>query len=493
LNKNNSPALRTVKKYSLLIILALFMIIVCFVIKDVLRPTREMGYLIYGFIGLMSMVILVALYQLVRFIILPYNRLYQGIYEIGLDKYPVSPELSNEKGLTPMVTEISEMFAKINDLISLVENMNNNASFMDTLNYINKTFSDFIPYNYIGIALMDDNKRRLRASYGVSDGTIVGLPDRIIGATWLIEDTSLGKLIDTGEVRIINDLEKHTAGKPLKPYNKVMLEAGVRSSITLPLKVSGDPMGVIFFSSSRKNVYHKDQLNLLNTLANSIAISLNQNIFVNNLMYSSILALAKLAEARDEDTGEHLDRMKTYSKVITELLYETKRYSEEIDLEYIYWIERYSPLHDIGKVGIPDGILLKPGKLTSEEFDKMKQHTLYGASVLRAAEHNIKEHGKSLFGMGIEIAEGHHEKWDGSGYPYGKKCLEIPLSARIVAVADVFDALTSRRPYKEPFSLEESLRIIEEGKGKHFDPVIVDTFVENLDRMKEVYRSFHNI
>jgi len=252
-------------------------------------------------------------------------------------------------------------------------------------------------------------------------------------------------------------------------------------------------MGIIFFSSTSRNVYTKEHLNFLRTLANSIAISLNQNIFISDIVYSSILALAKLAEARDEDTGEHLDRMSIYSKVIAEILYENNIYTDEISLEYIDNIERFSPLHDIGKVGIRDSILLKPAKLTPEEFDEMKHHASFGEDVLRSAERNLQQRGRSQFQMGVEIAGGHHEKWDGSGYPNRKKGTEIPLAARIVAVADVFDALTSKRPYKEAFSLEVAMDIMIEGKGKHFDPTIIDTFLDNRNKIENIYHKFRSI
>jgi HD-GYP domain-containing protein (c-di-GMP phosphodiesterase class II) len=182
-----------------------------------------------------------------------------------------------------------------------------------------------------------------------------------------------------------------------------------------------------------------------------------------------------------------LERMAIYTRAIAELLYESNLYTDEISIEYIEQLERFSPLHDIGKVGIIDGILLKPGKLTPEEFNEMKKHAAFGAQVLRSSEENMQKKGKTLFGMGIDIAEGHHEKWDGSGYPHGKKGEEIPLSARIVALADGFDALTSKRPYKNAFPLEVSLNIIEEGRGKHFDPNIVDIFLANRSRIEKIY------
>ena len=457
-----------------------------------IKSIRNSNYLFYGLIWLLSIILVASLTMILKYIILPFKRLSKGISEIGLDHYPVTGKLPSGKSVMPILDEVNSVFLKINHLITVIEDMSkNNSSFTESLDFISRTFSPFIPYNYIGIALFDDEKKLLKASYGVSDHSINGLPDNIIGMSWPINNTSLEQLLHSGEARIINDLEKYTEGIPIKPYNQIILEAGIRSSITLPLKVAGEPVGIIFFSSSKKNVYKEEHLNFLKTLVNSIAISFNQNIFINDLVISSILALAKLAEARDEDTGEHLDRMKLYSRRIAELLYENNVYSGEITLEYLDQIERFSPLHDIGKVGIRDGILLKPGKLTEEEYNEMKQHAKYGADVLRAAEENVAKHGRSLFGMGIEIAEGHHEKWDGSGYPYGRKGLEIPLSARIIAIADVFDALTSKRPYKKAFSFELSMNIIEEGRGAHFDPNIVDIFLANRGQIKQLYQELH--
>jgi len=462
--------------------------ILSIILADSLAYTTKMKVTVYIWIGILTAAILFSLIQLMRYIILPFNQMYEGISELGLMSYQFLPKLPTKKKVTPVIQEINDIFVKFNDLKSLIENMNNNGSFMGTLNFINQTFSGLIPYNYIGIALFIEDKKLIRASYGVSDGKVVGLPENLVGKSWPIDETSLGRLLQSGKARIINDLERYTENRPLKPYNKIILEAGIRASITLPLNLAGEPIGVIFFSSTQKNVYKEEHLNILRTLANSIAISFHQNIFIDDVIYSSILALAKLAEARDEDTGEHLERMKMYSRAIAEFLYESHKHEDEITLEYIEQIERFSPLHDIGKVGIRDGILLKPGKLTAEEFEEMKKHTTFGAEVLKSAEQNIVKYRRSLFGMGIEIAQNHHEKWDGSGYPCGKKGEEIPLSARIVAVADVFDALMSKRPYKEAFSTEKSFSIIQEGRGGHFDPEIVDVFVEHRAEIEKMCR-----
>lgn len=458
-----------------------------------MESTRDLETKVYIAIAIMIIGMVISLFQLMRHIILPFNYLYQGISELGITTPQMITKFPTRKKVTPVVKEINDMFHKFNDLKSLIENINNNDSFIETLDFINKTFSSLIPYNYIGIVLFDDEKKTLRASYGVSDGTVEGLPENMVGKYWPISDTSLGKLLHNGKPRIINDLEKYHSIRSLKSYNKIILDAGVKASITLPLTLSGKPIGIIFFSSTSKDVYRKEHINVLETLANSIAISFHQNIYIEGVVYSSILALAKLAEARDGDTGEHLERMRLYSRLIAEALHEDPMYEDKVTLEYVEQIERFSPLHDIGKVGIRDEILLKPGKLTKDEFSEMKQHAIFGAEVLRSAEGNIAKHGKSLFRMGIKIAQNHHEKWDGSGYPEGKRGEEIPLCARIVAVADVFDALTSKRPYKEEFSLEKAFSIIEEGSGKHFDPKVVDAFMKRKDDIIKLYNKSRSV
>lgn len=425
-----------------------------------------------------------------RNLFLPINQLYKGMKQVGLTEiYNITPVTKNSE-LIPVFAEVRTIFDKLNSLILLVENLSRNIPFKDILNYIFESFIEYIPYTYIGIALIGDNGKSIKASYGITGKHHQNLAKRLLGFKVGINGTSLGKVIETGKERIINDLEEYVKDKPIKEYNRILLEEGIRSSITFPLKNDKEVVGIIFFSSNTKNVYKKEHIMFLKTLANSIMLSLEEDILIDDLIISSTLALAMLTEERDPETGDHLNRMKTYSKIIAELLSHEKKYKDVIDIEYMNNIERFSPLHDIGKVAIRDDILLKPGKLSDEEFEIMKTHAEYGAKVLKIADENLKKKGRSIFKLGIEIAEGHHEKWDGSGYPYGKKGEDIPLSARIVAVADVFDALTSKRPYKRAFSLEESIQIIVEGAGKHFDPNIVNIFINNIHVIKETYEQF---
>jgi putative two-component system response regulator len=189
----------------------------------------------------------------------------------------------------------------------------------------------------------------------------------------------------------------------------------------------------------------------------------------------TIKRLAIAAEYKDEDTANHIHRMSEYAHIVACDLSLPPKQCELI----LY----SSPMHDVGKLGIPDGILLKPGKLDSEEWDVMKTHTTIGARILEGSSSEVLH-------VGEVIALTHHEKWDGSGYPAGLAGEDIPIEGRITAIADVFDALTSRRPYKEPFPVEKALSIIKEERGSHFDPAVVDVFIDRVDAIlakKEEY------
>lgn len=207
---------------------------------------------------------------------------------------------------------------------------------------------------------------------------------------------------------------------------------------------------------------------------------------LHNARMATILGLAKLAEYRDEGTGTHLERIREYAKLIAEEMAKNPKYAGQITPEYIDDVYQSSILHDIGKVGIPDAVLLKPGKLTDEEFDVIKRHTTLGGDAIKAIEANIE--GQSFLALGKEIAYNHHEKWDGSGYPRGLSGEGIPFAARIIALADVYDALTTKRFYKEAYSHKRSRQIIIDQKGTHFDPEVVDVFLALEDEFNRIRR-----
>jgi putative two-component system response regulator len=202
----------------------------------------------------------------------------------------------------------------------------------------------------------------------------------------------------------------------------------------------------------------------------------------------TIFALARLAESRDTETGAHLERVRGYSRILAQYLSGLDRHRGEVNAEFIRLLYHTSPLHDIGKVGIPDSVLLKPGRLTDSEFEIMKTHTTLGAQTLDAAVRKFP--GVKFLQMARDIAASHHERFDGTGYPHRLERDAIPLCARIVALADVYDALTSKRVYKDAVDHDRSYSMIVHESGAHFDPDVVDAFMWSEDRFLSIRAEF---
>ncbi|MCF6334197.1 MAG: response regulator [Spirochaetales bacterium] len=198
----------------------------------------------------------------------------------------------------------------------------------------------------------------------------------------------------------------------------------------------------------------------------------------------TIRSLSALAETRDNETGNHIIRTQNYVELLALELRKTEKYAMYMNEQTIDLLKKSAPLHDIGKVGIPDRILLKPGKLTDKEFEIMKMHAKYGYDALEKASNQLGTN--TFLDHAMEIAWSHHEKWDGSGYPRALKEAGIPIEGRLMAVADVYDALISKRVYKPPFLHTKAVSIILEGKGTHFDPDIVDAFINISEGFREI-------
>jgi len=228
-----------------------------------------------------------------------------------------------------------------------------------------------------------------------------------------------------------------------------------------------------------------DELEMMATSFNQMAADINSYVRqISDMQMETIFSLAKLAQSRDDDTGKHLERVQRYCLVLAKKLADGSPYSGQIDDDFIRNVVNGSILHDIGKVAITDLILLKPGKLTDEEFAEMKRHTTLGAQTL--SEVHSKFGNNAFIQVGKLMANYHHERWDGRGYPEGLKGEEIPLAARIMAIADVYDALGTKRVYKDAFPQEKCVAIIQEGSGTQFDAVIVDAFLEVADEFYQI-------
>ena len=264
------------------------------------------------------------------------------------------------------------------------------------------------------------------------------------------------------------------------------LRLGAADYITKPISPA------IVLARVRTQLQVKQAADLLKNQNISLEREIARRMAENDLTQQvSIRALAHLAETRDPETGNHILRTQAYVQHLAQTLRRHPRFAAMLNDQYINLLGRSAPLHDIGKVGIPDHILLKPGKLNAEEWAIMQTHAQLGSEAIERAEADI-EMPLDFLSLAKEIARWHHEKWDGSGYPDGLSGEAIPLSARLMALADVFDALISPRVYKPPMSFAEARSIIYEGRGKHFDPDIVDAFIADFSAYCAIAERYHD-
>jgi putative two-component system response regulator len=249
----------------------------------------------------------------------------------------------------------------------------------------------------------------------------------------------------------------------IKPFSPELIRARVRNQIELKR--------------------HKDHLEEL-VQERTMEVTLTQD--------ATIFALATLAEYRDPETGGHIKRTQKYIQVLAEHLKSHHKFGKFLDERTVALLSKSAPLHDIGKVGVADSILLKPGKLTAGEFEEVKKHTVFGRNTLARSESELGNVTSSFLRHGREIAYTHHEKWDGSGYPQGLSGDSIPISGRLMAVVDVYDALISKRIYKPPFTHEKAIDTMREGKGRHFDPDILEAFLDVEGEFRHIAHEFSN-
>ena len=250
------------------------------------------------------------------------------------------------------------------------------------------------------------------------------------------------------------------------------------------------PLGSLFVDRSGGTELQEQDLEFLASLAATTGIAARNQLHRlerDDAQHATIFALAGLAEYRDDETGRHLERVSEYCRLIASELALSGPYCDEVSEAFIEDLVLSAPLHDIGKVGIPDAILLKPGKLTEDEWEVMRRHTTIGAETLLNALETGGERG--FLRMGHDVALCHHERWDGSGYPHGATGTNIPLSARIMSVADCYDALTTWRPYKEPWSHDDSVAYIRAKGGSQFDPFVVEAFLQRVEAFNRVRRT----
>jgi HD-GYP domain-containing protein (c-di-GMP phosphodiesterase class II)/HAMP domain-containing protein len=401
--------------------------------------------------------------------------------------YQVPVLADNEIGrLSVAFNSLSE---RLNLLFRLTDRINQGNTLDHTLGFVLEAFREFFPVDWVGVffAVPDRDDVVLERMTGLN---IPGLRE---GDTFDLTDKLFAEAVLNRKPGLIADIGKLAAnGKETGPGAR-LFQAGIRSITVVTLLEADKIKGLMVFAACEQNAYTPEDMEFLGNIAAQIGHVLDKTVVVEGLVVAALQGLAKLAESRDPETGDHLVRMALYSAIVAEALGHDSRYQKIIDAAYVRNVQQFAPMHDIGKVGIADSILLKPGRLDPEERTEMERHPAIGGLALRRCETQMNMLGHSIFTIGIEIAECHHEKFDGSGYPAGLAGEDIPLSARIVAVADVFDALTSKRPYKDAWSVERALATIGADAGTHFDPDVVAAMQRALPRMMGVYERLKHV
>ncbi len=304
----------------------------------------------------------------------------------------------------------------------------------------------------------------------------------------LADTPSLAEILKVGRPRVVQDLELFRGGRSL--HTRVIAQDGFRASYTVPMFLDGAFWGFVFFNSRTAGRFEEAALRTLDVYAHLIVAIVTAEMLAVRILAAAVKTAHDMVHYRDPETGAHMDRMARYSRLIAQHL--AGAGVADLDDAVIEQIFEFAPLHDLGKLAVPDRILLKEGRLTEAERGEMKLHTTRGREMVDAIAHNFGL--ERLDGLDLlrHIAESHHETLDGKGYPRGLKEGAIPLEARIVAVADVFDALTSARPYKPSWANEEALAWLRKLARTKFDADCVEALAFNLARVREIQARFRD-
>jgi HD-GYP domain-containing protein (c-di-GMP phosphodiesterase class II) len=345
-----------------------------------------------------------------------------------------------------------------------LDSLNLNVSLREKLASTHRAVQAHLPFvARIAVALYDP-KTALLKSYLHSSGDGDPLPHY---EAQLGDAPSLGRILEEKRPRVINHLL--TFERPPHEHTERLGRHGYAASYTLPMYYNGVFFGFVFFNSHEADVFGENVLQQLDVFGHMISLLVINEIASMHTLLAAVTTAAHMTHSRDPETGSHLDRMSRYARLIARHL--ATRHN--LDDEYIEHVFMFAPLHDIGKIGIPDSVLLKQGRLSSDEIEVMKSHARKGREIIDDLLANFGLESVEHVDILRNIAEYHHECVNGRGYPSGLAGKQIPLEARIVAVADVFDALTSRRPYKEAWSNDQAFAMLETMAGESLDPECV--------------------
>lgn len=439
--------------------------------------------------GIASVFLILIFATLQNLVFNPLKATIKGFNQIANGNFNYHLPLIERNEIGQMVAEFNRLTERLNSMFRLTDRINQGKKLDETLQFVYEEFQTFVPFDWVGIFYTSPDKQHFLLERLFSP-QVMTLKE---GDSFDASLGSFGKMAEKpmafsyaslqGQPRLTNQLIN---------IDEVFANNHLNSAVYLPLLGHIKSSAVMVFASKNQS-YQLEHIEFLVNIGSTVAHILEKTIVVESLVASAVEGLAKLAESRDPETGDHLVRMSLYSALIAEELGRSGPYTQGITPAFIRDIFHFAPMHDIGKVGIRDDVLLKQGKLDPEERKEIERHPIIGGEVLRRCEAQMEAQGHQIFQMAIEIAECHHEKFNGSGYPAGLNGQAIPLSARIVTVADVFDALTSKRPYKEAWPIDDALSHMRKESNQHFDPAVIDALERIMPRVMEVYNQYKHI
>lgn len=363
-----------------------------------------------------------------------------------------------------------------------LEELNKHIPLREKLIATHKSVSEIFPFIVrIAIAIYDPETSVLK-TYLHSSGDDNPLEHF---QAYLDDAPSLKAILKKGLPRVANNLLTFEDGQ--HEYTKRIGRQGYAASYTLPMFNNGVFFGFLFFNSDKKDVFNENVLRQIDVYSHMISLMVINELSSIHTLTAVVKATGSITHVRDPETGSHLDRMSRYSRLIATSLADKYHFDDD----YIEHIFMFSPLHDIGKIGIPDNILLKPDKLNDNEYAIMKTHSHKGREMIDELLENFGLENIEHMDMLRNIAEFHHEAVNGNGYPSGIKGDQIPIEARIVAVADVFDALTSIRPYKEAWDNKKAIQSLLNLAGETLDQDCVNALINNLDQVEAIQKQFN--
>lgn len=429
-----------------------------------------------------------------------YDFISKPIVDFAFLNYTIQRALERKKLTEDRIQALAQL-EKVNDILSMI---NRGLDSEEIFKMLNVSLRSIIPFNKMVLIRDNPITSTFEIRLAASDLKMVMQPHHEIPYNSSAFDVIRNSSED---IFITNNISDMFANTSFSSEFIDLDDKGVSSAITMTLRISDKRWGYLMLVSEMSSVYREEHVTFLRLIAGQVSLGIQRGELLAELevhtkhleqlvkvrtyevlktQKTTIFALSRLAETRDNETGDHLYRMRSYCILLSQLLKYSGRYGR-VENQYLRDIYDSSILHDIGKVGIPDNILLKPGPLTPEEFEIMKTHTVIGYNAINDPSQDMGA--DSFLDMAKDIILYHHERWDGKGYP--KKLIgeEIPLSARIVSISDVYDALTTKRPYKEPFSHEKTIEMMKSEEGK-YDPMLLKLFIENnsdFDRIRRQY------